>query len=40
MQRAWPGVAELQALKGPVADLDATGNPTGLDVVVTYVDEL
>lgn len=35
-----PGVAELQTLRGPVADLEEMGDPIGFAVVVTYVDHL
>lgn len=39
-QREWFGIAELQPMKGSVADPEAGSVPTGLAVVVTYVDYL
>lgn len=34
-QRVLPAVAAIETLKAPGADLEATGNPTGLAIVVT-----
>lgn len=39
-KQAWTGIAELQTLLGSAADFEATYNPTGRAVVVSFVEYL